>query len=120
MSLADPQSITISGSAISLPRTSSGTNQGSFTSADGATGEVVSHAYGRRIRRLIRLNISKISADVLVPSQNTRSSASVSLVVDHPVNGYTTAELKAAVDGFLAQLSASSGAMITQYLGGQN
>lgn len=120
MSLTDPQSITISGTAIPLPRISSGVNSGTFSSSEGTTSETISHAYGKRVRRLVRLNISKVSADVLIPSQNVRSSASFSLVADVPLNGYTTAELKAAVDGFLAQLSASSGAMVTQFLGGQN
>jgi hypothetical protein len=118
--LADPQSITISGTAIPLPRTSSGPNSGLYTSADSAVQLSVSSAYGKRTRRAARINHSKISADVLIPTQNARSSASVTLVIDHPVNGYTNAELKAVVDGFLAVLTASSGAMVTSILGGQN
>jgi hypothetical protein len=34
--------------------------------------------------------------------------------------GYTIVELKQIVDGFLAMLTASSGAKITQLLGGEN
>lgn len=118
--LSDPQSITISGTAISLPKTGTGPSAGTFTSADTATSEVISHAYGKRVRRAARLNISKVSADVLIPSANVRSSASMTVVWDVPVNGYTVAEIKAAWDGFAAQLAASSGAMVTQILGGQN
>jgi hypothetical protein len=44
----------------------------------------------------------------------------MTVVWDVPVNGYTVAEVKAAWDGFAAQLAASSGAMVTQILGGQN
>jgi hypothetical protein len=120
MSYADPQSVTISGTAISLPRTGAGLNSGEFTSSDGLTAMSVSHNYGKRTRRAIRLTTSKISADPLVPSQNTRSSMSVTLVIDVPVNGYTVAEEKAAVDGFLAALTAATGAKITQLLGGEN
>jgi len=118
--LSDPQSITISGNAISLPKTGTGPSSGTFTSADTATSEVVSHAYGKRVRRAARLNISKISADPQLPSANTRSTASMSVVWDVPLNGYTVAEIKAAWDGFAAQLAVSSGAMVTQILGGQN
>jgi hypothetical protein len=40
--------------------------------------------------------------------------------VDHPVNGFTNTEVKQLVDGFTAYLTASSGAKVTQLLGGEN
>jgi len=89
-------------------------------SNDGTTALLVSHAYGKRTRRTVRINTSKISADALVPNTNARSSASVYLVVDAPVNGYTSAELKKVADGFLAMLTASSGAAVTKLLGGES
>jgi hypothetical protein len=42
------------------------------------------------------------------------------IVVDTPVNGYTTTEAKQVVDALVAYLSASSGAKVTQLLGGEN
>lgn len=120
MSYADPQSVTINAIANSLPRTSSGINQGGFKSADGLIELTVSHQYGKRTRRAIRLNQSKISADALIPSQNVRSSMGVTLVVDVPVNGFTVAEEKYLVDALTAYLTASSGAKVTQLLGGEN
>lgn len=120
MSYADPQSVTIGGTATSLPRVASGQDSGAFGSNDGTLLLSVSHAYGKRIRRSIKLSQAKISADPLIPSQNVRSSMSVYMVVDHPVNGFTVAEAKAAVDAFTAYLSASTGAKITQLLGGEN
>jgi len=120
MSFADPQSVTINAVAISMPRTSSGVNSGTFTAADGQTQLLVSHAYGKRTRRTIRLNSSKVAADPLLPTQNVKLSNSVYLVIDAPVAGFTNTELKQAVDGFLAALTASSGAKITQLLGGEN
>jgi hypothetical protein len=80
----------------------------------------VSHQYGKRTRRQIKLTGSKITADPLVPSQNTRSSMSVYLVADVPVNGYTVAEQKIVVDALVAYLTASTGARVTQLLGGEN
>lgn len=120
MAYTDPQSVTVSGTAISLPRTSSGVNSGAFTSADGLVQLTVSHAYGKRNRRQLKLTQSKISADPLVPSQNVRSSMSCYIVVDVPVNGFTVTEEKALVDAFTAYLSASTGARVTQLLGGEN
>jgi len=120
MSFADPQSVTVSGTPISLPRTGSGESSGTFTSADGLYQMTVSHSYGRRNRRSIRLTGSKISADPLVPSQNTRSSMSVTLVADVPVNGYTVTEEKGIVDALVAYLTASTGARVTQLLGGES
>jgi len=120
MSFADPSSVTINSIAISLPRTSSGPNSGAFTSADGLVSMVVSHTYGKRTRRIIRLNHSKISADPMNPSQNVKPTMNCYLVVDTPVNGYTVTEAKQVVDGLVAYLTASTGARVTQLLGGEN
>jgi len=120
MSFSDPQSVTVNAVAISMPRTSSGVNSGVFTSSDGNSRLSVAHAYGKRTRRTIRLDSSKVAADPLLPSQNVKLSNSVYLVVDAPIAGFTNTELKQYIDGFLAALTASSGAKITQLLGGEN
>ena len=120
MAFADPQSVTINGVATSLPRTASGPNTGGFTSADGLVQMTVAHAYGKRYRRTIRLNQSKTTSDPLVPSNNIRPSMSVYMVVDAPVLGYSVAEQKYLVDALVAYLTASSGAKVTQLLGGEN
>jgi len=120
MAYADPQSVTVNAIPISMPRTSSGTNAGAFTSNDGGYKLSVSHTYGKRTRRLIRLDNTKIVADPIFSGNNLRVSAGCYLVVDAPISGYSPAELKLMVDGFLAALTASSGAKITQLLGGEN
>jgi hypothetical protein len=121
MAIADPQSITINAIAISCPRVASPVpTAGKFTANDGNTSLTYSDQYGaKRTRRSVRLDVQKIAADPLISAQNIRYSSSVTLVVDLPITGYTVAELKLAVDGFLAYLSASSGAKITQLLGGE-
>jgi hypothetical protein len=121
MALSDPQSVTINAVAISLPRTSSAVNSGTFTSNDGAVKETISHQYGKRTRRLMRIDHSKLSADPVTPSQNVKNSMSFYVVADMPANGgYTVVEAKQVIDGFIAQLNASSGALITKLLGGEN
>jgi hypothetical protein len=44
----------------------------------------------------------------------------VRVLVDRPKYGYTVAEQKAVIDGFIAALNASSGANITKLLGGES
>lgn len=120
MSFADPQTVTISGVPASLARTSSGPNNGGFTSADRLVGMTVSSAFGKRYRQTIRLSQNKISADPFIPDRNLAVSMSVYMVVDSPINGFTVAEKKSLVDAFTAYLSATSGARVTQLLGGEN
>lgn len=119
MAFSDPQSITINAIAKSLPRVSSGVNSGAFQKDDQEVKLSVSHAYNKRTRRVIRVDHKKIAPDPFT-SDNTEYTANVYLVVDQPVNGYTVAELKQLVDGFTAYLTASSGARVTQLLGGEN
>lgn len=118
--LTDPQSVTINSVAIPLPRTSVGVNSGIYTAADGNTKLSLSHTYGKRTRRLIRLDFSKIAADPLISSQNIKFTGSCYLVFDLPITGYTAAEAKLQSDGFIALLGASSGAIVTRLLGGES
>lgn len=120
MAFADPQSVTINAVAQTLPRTASGVNSGAFTKDDGNVTLTVSHSYGKRTRRLLRLTHRKIAADPLISAQSIVYSTSVSLIVDTPVTGYTVAEAKQIVDALTAYLTASSGARATQLLGGEN
>jgi len=116
---ADPQSVTINAVPISLPRVSVGDNSGKYLSADGAVSETVKHTYGKRARRTVRINHSKVAVDPLIPTMNAPYSMSCYLTVDAPNVGYTVVEQKYVVDGFLAQLQATSGLLITKILGGE-
>lgn len=118
--LSDPQSVTISATPHSLPRTSSGVNVGEFTKDDGTIKVRVQHTYGGRTRRLARIDFSKIAADPLISSQSVKYSMSAYVVFDLPQTGFTPAEAKAVWDGFAAQLAASSGSMVTKILGGES
>jgi len=120
MAFADPQTITINAVAQTLPRTSSGINAGTFTKDDGNVSLSVQHSLGKRNRRTIRVSHAKIAPDPLISAQNIKYSMSVYLTVDIPVTGYTVAEQKQIVDALTAYLTASSGARVTQLLGGEN
>lgn len=120
MAFADPQSVTIGASAKTLARTGSGLDTGAFSEDTGETKLLVSHSYNKRTRRTLRIDHQKLAADVMDSSLNVPYSMSCYIVVDVPTTGYTVAEQKQNVDGFIAWLSASSGAAITKLLGGEN
>lgn len=120
MALSDPQSVTINAVAISLPRVSTATNSSTYQSNDSLTKLTASNSYGKRNRHVIRLDTRKVAADPLNSAYNLEYSESVYLVIDRPKVGYTVAQTKLDVDGFVALLAASSGAIITKVLGGEN
>jgi hypothetical protein len=120
MAFADPQSITISGTAKSLPRVSTGDGKSDYQSDDGLIHLNASNAYGRRTRRVLRVDHSKITADPFIPAQNTKVSMSNYIVFDVPVVGYTNAEILAVYAGFKAAFTASSDLLITKLLGGES
>lgn len=120
MSLADPQSVTISGNTTSLPRVSVGDDRSEYQSGDGLIHLVASHDYGKRVRRMVRIDTSKVTADPFRPAENVQVSMSNYIVFDLPPAGYTAAEALAIWVGFKTQLSASSDLIITKLLGGES
>lgn len=99
---SDPQTVTVNSVDKSLPRVSSGTYSGAFAStADGLVLKI-SHQLAARNRSTVRLDISKIGSDPLIPSTNRPYSMSAYLVMDTPPQGFTSTEisqnLKALID----------------------
>jgi hypothetical protein len=119
MAFADPQTITINAVAQTLPRTGQGPSSGTFQKDDGTVKLSILQNVGKRYRRSARVDHSKIAPDPFTTTQSVPVGMSVYLVVDVPKIGYTIAEQKQVIDGFVAYLSASSGARITQLLGGE-
>lgn len=120
MAFADPQSITISGTPYSLPRTNVQNNRSEYRSADGLILLSASSAYGRRTRRVLRVDHSKVTADPFIPTQNSKVSMSNYMVFDLPPAGYTAAEALAVYQGFKTQFTASTDALIVKLLGGES
>jgi len=120
MSLADPNSVTISAVTTALPRTSTEEDRSEYTSADGLIQLIASHDYGKRARRMIRLDVSKLSADPFKPSENRKVGMSVYTVFDLEAGGFTNAEALATWVGFNTILTASSNAVVTKLLGGES
>lgn len=119
MAFADPQTVTINAVANTLPRTAF-EPAGVFTKDDGNVKLTIQSSSSKsRTRRNLRLDYRKIAADPLISAQNIQYSMAAYLVVDVPVTGFTVAEQKQIVDALTAYLTASSGARVTQLLGGE-
>lgn len=122
MSYSDPQTVTISTVATVLPRISSGVNSGAFSKDDGTVKLSVSHQYGSRTRRTLRLDFSKIAPNPLVSTQNVGRSMSAYVVIDAPTDGFSNAEIIAniiALADFL-KLGTGASATTTRLVGGEN
>jgi hypothetical protein len=121
MSFTDPLSITIApASAVSIPRTSVGDDRSEYTSGDGLIQLSASHDYGKRIRRMLRVDTSKVAPDPFRPSENVKVSMSLYMVFDLPPAGYTATEALAVYTGFKTLYTATSDQMVTKLLGGES
>lgn len=120
MSFTDPMSVTISGVTTSLPRTSVDEDRSEYTSSDGLIQAIGSHDYGNRIRRMLRLDVAKLTSDPFKPAENVKVGMSVYTVFDLPPAGYTNAEALAVWVGYNTLATATSNALITKLLGGES
>jgi hypothetical protein len=120
MSFTDPQTITISGVTTPLPRTSVEEDRSEYTSADGLIQLIASHDIGKRTRRMLRIDTSKLSPDPFKPSENVKVSMSCYMVFDIPPAGYTNAEALAVYNGFKTQFTANTDALVVKLLGGES
>nr|QDH89618.1 MAG: hypothetical protein H4Rhizo45269e1009_000002 [Leviviridae sp.] len=121
MAFVDPQSITISAVTTPLPRTDVSGDRSEYTSSDGLIRLSADHdVSGKRARRVLRVDHSKLTTDPFRPSENVRVSMSNYIVFDVPPAGYTNAEQLAVYTGFKALYTATSDALITKLLGGES
>jgi hypothetical protein len=118
--LSDPQSVTIGGTAVSLPRTAITANGASYVAPDSATRLEVLHTYGRRNRHMVRVRTDKIAADPLLASNNRRLSATAGFYIDVPPEGFSVTEQVALVKSLTDALSASTMALTTKVVGGES
>jgi len=131
MAFADPQSITITGfnggSAISLPRVSENPTSSTYRDPTNSYELVItSQQAGKagtlnaRFRRSFRLNVNKYSTNPLETTKNVAVSASVYLMVDMPITGFTQTELTNIAAALMGLLTASTNAKLIQLTGGEH
>lgn len=116
---SDPQSVTISGTAVSMPRTGTSDDASRYASSDRSTKLEISHTYRKRARHVARLSRDTLVASPLISGQNISQGMTVTITVDTPI-GYDSAAAKAAVDGFLANFTATNAGNVTKLIGGES
>jgi hypothetical protein len=106
MSFSDPVKVKVDGTTeVECPRVSTGNFISEYDSSDGAIKVRLKTTEGRRRRHEARIDLSKVIASVLNPSQNEEASTSAYLVIDRPLNGYTNEELRKLVEGLKTFMS---------------
>lgn len=116
MALADPQTMTV-GTAVTLPRTTTGVTQAEYTAADGTLKLLVSHQQtkGRR-RSLVKANRAKVSTNVLTDVKS-EITAGINISIDRPAVGFTETELIELITGAFTWLTAGTNANMKKVLG---
>jgi hypothetical protein len=95
-------------------------DESEYLSSDGLWKLTASHAYGKRTRRLLRFDHSKLAPDPFRPTENVKVSMAVYTVFDLPPAGYTNTEALAVYTGFKGLYTASTDALISRLLGGES
>lgn len=119
MAFSDPQTLVHNGNPIVFARTSFGPTAGGFSSPDGVQKLTISNAYGKRVRRQVRIDSTKNAADPLQPATNRPYSMSVYTVFDVPLFGYSATEQLLMVNQLTEWLTASSAANVAKVLNGE-
>lgn len=120
MAFSDPLSVTIDGTAYSLPRVNTSGNRGRYQTGDGLIAITADHQYGTRNRHVLRIDHSKITADPFIPTQNSKVGMNHYLIFDVPVAGYSPTDVLKIYQGFKGLYTASTDALITKLLGGES
>jgi hypothetical protein len=117
MALADPQSLTVNGSAKSLPRVGMTDTSGRFLSADGKYLLDIQHTFDKKFRHKLEFKFVDTVANPLVPDVNMVATTRTYLVIENPVNGIDT-----VTAGYVAAAltTFANAALITKLLGGES
>jgi hypothetical protein len=121
VAFADPQKVKVDGTTeVELPRVVTGNFESEYLSSDGTIDLKLSTSNGRRKRHVARIDLSKVIASTITPRQNEEGATSAYLVVDRPLSGYTTEELRKLVEGLVNFLSAGTYSATKKLLGSES
>lgn len=114
---AEPLSVTVNAVAQSLPRIDNPGGKAIYRKDDGSYLLTTSHVLGaNRNRFTLRLDNTKLTTDPFVSANNVRVGCSAIVIMDMPVLGYTTTEMK---DITLGLTSWATSVRLLQMLGGE-
>lgn len=114
----EPQSVTVSGAAKSLPRVAFGDRKGVFENTTTGHRLSISHVNGKRGRSTVRLDITKTAADPLLDGVSRQYSMSCLLILDRPLVGFSQTEVEQNAQGFIDWLDTA--ANLTKVAGGES
>jgi hypothetical protein len=116
---SDPQSVTLSGTAHSLARTSMGDGTGAFKKASAGLKLSIQNRIGKRNAVTVRLDLDKIVADPLLAGTSRPQSMSAYLVLNTPGNGaFTAAEQEALAKALVDYLGVAGN--LTKIVNGES
>jgi len=120
MAFNDPQSITVGGTPVSLPRILTGSAVGDFRSADGSV-ELTLDPRGtaKRRRNVARLYTKKNVTDPLTGLVSVQGYM-ISITVDRPLTGITDADVEASYVALSSWSTASTNANFKKLAAGEN
>lgn len=117
---SDPQSVTISSVAQSLPRVSTDGMSSTYSKDDETIRLSVQHQTTTkgRVRRTVRMDVSKIAADPFVANQSRKVNSAYYVTIDEPADGvFSNAELLANMKGLVGW---STDANLTKVIAGES
>lgn len=121
MSFGDSLSVTLAGSALTLPRVRVNGDSSVYRTADGLLQATVSHLYASsNARRMIRFDQKKYAADPFIPTQNRLVQQSYWTVSQVPTVGFTNTEAKDLAKCVMDMESATTYALLLKLLGGES
>jgi hypothetical protein len=123
MALTDPQKFKEeTETEIEAHRVTSGVKSSVYETSDGLHRLTLSttETNSSRKRHLVRIDVEKLATNIYEESKKQAVSASVYLVIDRPVNGFSVAEMTKLVKGLVGLLSASSYSVTEKVLGSES
>jgi len=121
MAFSDPISIKPDNSTtVACPRVDTGNFSSEYLSSDGLTRVKIHTTNGRRLRHVFRVELTKVIASTVNPSQNEEVSTSCYLTFDRPKSGYTNEELRKLAEGMFSFLTATEASTLKKLLGSES
>jgi len=120
VAFSDPQTVTVNAVARPLPRYLTGTNVGTFTSADAIT-QLAIDPNGTRTRRSAKASIRENVSITDAGTGLTRiESHSFTIISNRPLTGVSDTVAEQLAAGLISWLTASTNANLKKLLAGEN
>jgi hypothetical protein len=120
MAFTDPQSVTVSGTPVSLPRILTGTAVGNFKSSDGNTELTLDPRGTSKRRRNVARLYTKANVTDPITGLVSVQGYMISITVDRPLTGITDAQVEASFAALSTWATATTNANFKKLAAGEN